>query len=131
MKYLAIAAIGLMALTGCEQSVEDSPEDAPEAYPATYSSVEELRDAFVQAGGICPEWEQKNHVKLAAESGTCSDSNVMSVYISEAQKDEAVNTLMSITESKTSLLVGENWIINDKQIDSIDREIGGVFVTRG
>jgi len=108
-------------LSGCAQNTH--------AYPDTYRSVEELRDAFVQAGGDCPNWEQSNQVKLAAESGTCSSTNVLSIYTSSASKDEVIATLKSLGMEGLSLLAGDNWIINDPEVKNLDTAIGGVLVT--
>ncbi len=122
MKKLIIASvIGAIALSGCAQNTH--------AYPDTYRSVEELRDAFVQAGGDCPNWEQSNQVKLAAESGTCSSTNVLSIYTSSASKDEVIATLKSLGMEGLSLLAGDNWIINDPEVKNLDTAIGGVLVT--
>jgi len=120
-KLIAIAAVVLL-VTGCASQSE--PE-----YPSSYRSVEELKEAFVKAGGECPDWEQTNQVKLAAESGTCSESNVLSIYSSEAVRDEALAAYKSIALGDSTLLVGENWIINDKRVKELDSAIGGTFVT--
>lgn len=128
-KLLALGAIALM-LSGCSagpKSMEASGSAA--TYPSTYRSVEELRDAFVRAGGSCDHWEQDNVVKAAAESGRCSESNVLSIYTSKAEVDRAVQLFKSLGSIDAKLLVGENWIINDPAVGDLPEEFGGTFVT--
>ena len=111
-------AIGALSLSAC--STEDPP--APESQPVSaeeelpgdleYKTVVELRDAVVYLGFPCPEWDERNQVTLAAGSGVCSTSSVLSVYLSDASKDEAIQNLKSFNDSKGTLIVGPNWIIN-------------------
>lgn len=115
---IGIAAIVALTLTGCANT-----------YPTEYRSVEELRDAFVKAGGECENWEQTNKVRLATESGTCSTSNVLSIYSSRNAVDEAVQVFKSLGAGGQSLLIGENWIINDPNVRNLDPAIGGTFLT--
>lgn len=134
MKKLVVAAAVALLMTGCAAGTDTTdsaaPEVAPEPkYPATYRSVEELRDSFVEAGGACPDWVQENLIVAAAESGTCSTTNVLSVYTSQESKDEAVSTLKEIAISDLNLLVGENWVINDPVVASLDPELGGTLVS--
>jgi hypothetical protein len=53
-----------------------------------FESVVEMRDAYIEIGGSCSDWEQSNQIKLALESGGCSDGNVMSIYSSRSVADE-------------------------------------------
>ncbi len=130
MKKLGIALIGAcLLLAGCSAS-PSAPETSAASYPATFRSVEELRDAFVAAGGDCPAWQQTNQIPLAAESGTCSDSNVLSIYSSTADRDELVRGYKSIATSDSAILVGENWVINDKSVRDLDPALGGTLVTK-
>lgn len=99
------------------------------SYPDTYRSVEELKDAFVKAGGTCDNWNQSNQVVLANESGTCSDQNVLSIYASESAVDEALEAYKSLGSTDSTLLIGENWIINDPSVKDLDPAIGGTFFT--
>lgn len=130
MKRLLAASITALLLTGCAATSEpDAPAQEAASYPETYRSVVELKDAFVQAGGDCPSWEQTNQVKTASESGTCSPTNVLSIYTSEAEKEDALELFKSIAQPGAALLVGKNWIINDKSVKEIDPAIGGTFFT--
>lgn len=129
MKKLVTVLACTAMLAGCS-SISPTP-DQPD-YPDTYRSVEELRDAFVRAGGACDEWEQSNRVTAASESGTCSDSNVLSVYSSQDDRDQVVDSLreFSTTIGGMNLLVGENWIVNDPAVKNLDPAMGGVLVTK-
>lgn len=128
MLLAGVAGAALVALSACSQV---APELEPEAatYPETFRSVEELRDAFVEAGGECPSWEQSNHIPAAAESGTCSDSNVLSIYTSKDSTEAAFDNYKTIAQPGASLLVGENWIINDEVVKDLDPALGGVLFT--
>ncbi len=130
MKKLGVTAIAaVLVLAGCSSSPTPQPtSDA--AYPAKFRTVEELRDAFVRAGGSCPNWQQTNQIPLAAESGTCSSSNVLSIYSSTADRDELVRGYKSIAMEDSVIMVGENWVINDKQVRSLDPALGGTIVSK-
>lgn len=126
MRKLGIALIGVCTLlVGCSAAPA-----ATASYPATFRSVEELRDAFVRAGGDCPDWKQTNQIPLAAESGTCSDSNVLSIYSSTADRDKLVTRYKEIASEDSVILVGENWVINDKAVRDLDPTLGGTLVTK-
>lgn len=124
MKKTAVALVFLAFLaTGCTQG---------HSYPDTYRSVEELRDAFVEAGGDCPEWDQTNAVTASSESGTCSTTTVLSIYSSTSDRDVVVDNIRAMAEviGGANLLVGENWIINDPNVADLDPEMGGTLFTK-
>lgn len=126
MKKVVIAcAAAVLALAGCTSAGDTAANE----YQDSYRSVEDLRDAFVAAGGDCPEWEQTNQIKAAAESGTCSSSNVLSIYSSDATRDGAVEILKAISDN-INLLVGENWVINDDSVQDLDPALGGTLVSK-
>lgn len=125
MKELtAIGLVGVLLLAGCAES-----KPSPAAETKSYRTVEELKDEFIRAGGDCPEWAQTNQVKLAAESGTCGSSNVLSTYTSEAEKDHALALFREIAQPGTTLLVGPTWIINDKSVKELSPSLGGTVVS--
>ena len=122
-----ITAIGLL-LTGCVStptSVAESPTPAPKA---TYATVVELRDAYMKAGGACPDWQPNNVVKLAAQSGACDANTVLSTYLSSDIRDQVVTTLKGFGGG-VHLLVGENWVINTLDPESYVSELGGTVVS--
>jgi len=101
----------------------------------TYKSVEALRDAFVDAGHECPAWDQDDRIEAALESGNCSDSVVLSIYVNREEAVAAAEALTSIGADMlgedTRVLVGPNWIINanDEDYATLKSELGGTIET--
>lgn len=131
MKIPLVLVAVVLLLAGCSttapKAVESTPP--PPAKPqATYSTVVELRDAFVKAGGDCPDWVANNRVKLAAQSGDCDANTVLSTYLSADIRDQVVTTLKGLSVD-THLLVGENWVINVADPDLFVKVLGGTVVT--
>lgn len=109
-----------LVATGCTTAPERD---------ARYSSVEALRDAFVNAGGECPDWDQANQVTLAAESGVCSETSVLSIYLTQADRDELVANYKAFGFIEGTLLVGDNWVINDPNAKELSKRLGGTLVS--
>jgi hypothetical protein len=133
LTYVVLAAI---ALTSCSNSSASSSKGK------SFETLLEMRDAFIVVGGDCSDWKQENAVKLALESGDCSDSNVLSIYSSRAAADEqnrAFKKMISeilpseIEEDRPiHLLVGENWILNEsdmKLLYDFQSKYGGDLIT--
>lgn len=101
------------------------------------------------AGMSCVSWNQHNAMTLAAESGECSTGSggyVLSTYVSQSSRDDAVQRFKefslglrdsleddedvnpSLTDEET-LLVGPNWIINSNAAESLQVKLGGKLVT--
>jgi len=107
-----VAASGL--LMSCSNSSGDSVQ------PKRFETVIEMRDAYIEAGGDCPNWELST-VSLAIGSGSCSDSSVLSIYSSREIANEQNSQMKayilemfpSSLNDRLTLLVGENWILND------------------
>ena len=102
-----------------------------------FSSIEDLRDAFVKAGGQCWEWKKNNprksNFKSQKGNATC-DSKTFLVLFSDgvSSKDEALgfaNTLRGMN-FEVSLLVGKNWMINSDQVTKVSAQLGGTLITR-
>lgn len=134
---IILASTLALFLGGCSAAPVAAPTTAAPTPPAnggTYGSVQELKDAFVAAGGICESWDQSNHVTKAAESGSCSDQNVMSTFLSKEEitsliaSNKALNKELNL-KSDTVWLTGENWIINDPTAAQLRGKLGGVLVT--
>lgn len=117
-----------LTLAACGSATPESEPSSTEVVVQEYSSVTELRDAAVAAGYECPSWTQSNHVTAAAQSGSCSDVDVFSTYLSEAAVQDNVEGLKSFGE--IHLLVGPNWIINIEQpaLDMLAAGLGGTVV---
>lgn len=132
---------GALALTGCGGSSADTTsgpapepfETAPPANGGTYPTVEELKDAFVAAGGSCPSFNEDNAVTLAAQSADCSGSVVLSTFLSSSTIDELIQNnkeiFADIDIDLDPWLVGENWVINAPDVDELREKLGGTIVS--
>lgn len=126
MRQAIAAVLMLGALVGCTATPEPD-------HSKSYATVDELRADFESAGGKCGEWDQTNAVTLAAQSGDCSRSTVLSIYSSEGDRDEVVSNLKGIVDElggEVHLLVGPNWIINTTDPESYVEALGGVVVAK-
>lgn len=143
-----VAAIGLAGCSSGDTTKPSTPVTSSQATLGEVDSVVELKDAAMAAGLPCPFWEQTNAVTLAAESGECttgSGSYVLSTYISESSRDDAVQRFKdfslgirktlegkedvdpTLTDEET-LLVGPNWVINSNTAASLQVTLGGKIV---
>ena len=131
MKRLAIALAAAVLVTGCSSQTVGTSTPTPTKIGAVkYESLTDLRDAAIKAGYRCVTWTQDNRVTAAAESGSCSDSDVFSIYITEADTSAAATRLKAIG-GETHLLVGPNWIINADSTASVTQlknALGGTAV---
>ncbi|WP_284977603.1 hypothetical protein [Arthrobacter sp. fls2-241-R2A-200] len=138
---LTVCLLGAVALTGCapvggtSTASASTPTPTPtKTVPANgehYSSVASLEAAFVEAGGDCSGFEQTNKVTHAAESGNCGTGSVLSVYSSLSDRDAVVDEMKQFADViGMNVLVGENWIINDKKVAQYQPKLGGTLVTR-
>lgn len=139
---LGALLLGVVTLTGCggggsftsTAPTATSTSIPTKTVPANgehYSSVGSLKSAFIGAGGDCSVYEETNQVTLAAESATCGKSTVLSIYSSVADRDAAVDGLKQFADMiGMHLLVGENWIVNDKNVTQYQPKLGGTLVTR-
>lgn len=115
---------------GAAESVAESSAPAPKA---RYDSVAELKEAFVTAGGECPDFKQTNRVKFSAESADCSTTTVLSTYLSaeavQKRVDESKEAFAGLDSS--TWLVGENWIVNTSNPESFQNKMGGQLISWG
>lgn len=140
-----VAAVGVLVGCGGGDTTEPSVPATSSQALGEVGTVAELKDAAVAAGYACPNWRQDNVVKLAAESGRCSDSDVFSTYLSESTRDELVQALKDMTKDTREmladdedvdptlldeevLLVGPNWVINSSEAVSLQGKLGGQIV---
>lgn len=100
------------------------------------STIDEVVEAFVEAGGVC-NWKQTDEVRLAVASGTCSDSTVISIYENTDKRTKALNAQRDIVllfepENSTPLaaLAGENWVINSPEAESMQEALGGTWIVK-
>lgn len=145
---LAFLLVGCSAQSGPQAAVEVTNEQqSPSAELADeksqtlgeVGSVAELRDAVVQAGYPCQDWTQTNVVANAAESGSCSERDVLSTYASQPDRDAQVaqerankDLLRSAGLEPGVTIVGPNWMANlpaDADIESIHAVLGGILIS--
>lgn len=136
---LRAAGVLVLALliVGCSGSRVDEPEVTPTGaleQVGAVSTIEELVNAYVAAGGDC-EWERTDEVTPADASGTCraldaqsceeaTDWARLSFFSSTSARDEAAGEIRS-GECELSLLVGENWIVDASDAVDVAVEMGG------
>jgi hypothetical protein len=133
----AVAAVLGVALlvAGCsggEVSAEDSPSPAIEK-DATYSTIGDFRDAVEEAGYSCSAWSERGQSSFAAAAADCDSATVLSIFTSEAQRDEQAATLkaLAIGDEGKPLLIGPNWMINGKveMLEQVQPALGGIIDT--
>ncbi|WP_240372875.1 hypothetical protein [Brevibacterium zhoupengii] len=126
-RVLNLAAVVVMAgfLGGC----------GPGESGGNFEDVDELREAFADAGGTCDDWNQTDTVAGALQSGECSSTSQLSVF------KDASGVQYQITEVKKSdraegmgdWLTGENWIIatdgSTENATDLQAEFGGQVVS--
>lgn len=133
-----VAAACLIALTSCgDDGSEASPSEPSESTPivekdARYGTVEGLMEAAVRAGYDCNRWRQDDDVDLAAESGTCSNSDVFATYASDGDLQAQLDTFRELDEMFADLdmepdptLVGPNWTIKGSEGVKLQEVLGG------
>lgn len=138
---VAILALGACGDDGDSGGDDPKPssgdETTSEAPPATYGSVEELKNAAVDAGYNCPNWKADNKVTLAAESGHCSGSDVFATYASPGDLQSQLDTDKDLDQMLVDAgidpdihLVGENWSIRgvDAEVRPLQEHLGGTIV---
>lgn len=120
------ATAGVALLAGCSGGGEAVPAVTGEA--TEFATVEDLRDAYVAAGGTCDAWEEVDPGDYDATAGRCSDSVVMAVYANPDELAAAVERSQNLA-IQTHLLVGENWMLNVENPQDFVDALGGTTVS--
>ena len=123
-----IAALPFLTACGAINSSTSSTKNQ------TYSTVSEFKDAYVGAGGYCPDWQQTDLVQAATESGNCSDSSVLSIYSSPDDAQQAASDFRNYfadSAIQQTILVGSNWILNSDDVSTVQGTLGGTIYTVG
>jgi len=138
----ALISLALAALTACSSPIAATPAASASTVVVTsstptptstvviaktYSTLADFRDDVIAAGYDCPNWHQTNQVKLAAASGSCSDNDVLSIYLSSADVSQVVQNLKELNAS-VHLLVGPNWVFNTSAPEMYRPKLGGIVV---
>lgn len=124
----------LLVLTGCTAGgeTETRPSPVPTATElGQVHDINELVSAYESAGGVCDDWEQTDQVSSASASGNCSSSTVLMTFDSVADRDSTADAILSlpIEGETTTILVGENWIVNADDVHRISTSLGGDLLT--
>lgn len=129
IKLSVAAAALLLALTGCTSAPAADPTPTS-AELGKVSTVEEVRDAFIDAGGVC-NWKQTDRVTVATASGECSSKTVIMLFDDRSDRETVVSNLqaLKLDDSELTLLVGENWVINSPDAETMASTLGGEWVT--
>jgi hypothetical protein len=123
MRWAAPLLLASCMLTGCGGSSE-------------YSDVLELRDAAVDAGLDCPDWERTSDEDTKA-TGACSDDAVLILYrdadgrktgVAEMVKTHQEFNKMLGADVPQTLLVGDNWVINSPDAADLADDLGGEVI---
>jgi hypothetical protein len=131
---VGLAIVGI-AVVGCGSTTPVAPESSSPSVvkDARYGSVTDLKDAAVLAGLPCPTFELSNQVESAAQSATCSDDSVLSTFATDADLQKMLANYRSSSDvfiqqgiEPSSLLVGQNWVINASEVLALQPIMGGV-----
>lgn len=113
------SAAGLFLLAGCSA-------------PGEYKGVEEMKDAFVDAGGTCIEWDNHDGTILAEESGSCDGNAALSFFGDNAEGFKTSQETFGMLD--IPYIGGENWIIQTDDFDGVEggkkmaKDLGGELV---
>lgn len=124
-KKLGIATLtfGLaFSLVGCGQLGGDG---------GAFDDIGQLKQAFEKAGGSCLQWNESNNVTSALQSGDCNSETVLMLFGSSEEALERAEDLRDMSLSfgfEPNLLVGENWLINSNQVESVQPAMGGTLM---
>lgn len=118
MKRLA-AGLLILALNGCASS------------PPPSDTVEQLRERFVSAGGVCND-AAPFRLAPATESLACSGGAVLHTVDSDADRSAIVDYYLesASVRSRTHIMLGaERWIIVDRisVIVTVMPKLGGII----
>jgi hypothetical protein len=128
-----IAAIGEDEQTAAPAPSSAAPTAANTAVAAQeYATVIELRDAVVAAGYPCPNWQQNSKEygpKFAAESGKCTDNDVLSTYATAVRVEQQIEMAAGVV----ILVRGPNWLLNipESHRERVRAALGGEIVDEG
>ena len=131
---IVVASLTLCAtalLTSCSAGSSVTSTPTPTTQPiGKASTIDEVRDAFIAAGGVC-NWTQDDRVTVATASGVCSDSTVIMLLDDRSDREKMVSNLQSLklADRDLTLLVGENWVINSPSAEDMQAELGGEWVS--
>jgi hypothetical protein len=116
----SLTALATMVVGGCGGTSSSS-----------YSSVETLRADAIRAGLTCPSWTRDDRAD-GTQAGSCSPTTRLFVYEDDDALDAAMKQFHEISDETGmpfTVLVGENWVVNDVNAALLQKELGGEIVT--
>lgn len=122
------AAVLALLISGCSAAAPQAAPTPTSIAIGKASTIEDVRDAFIDAGGVC-NWEQTDVVKAATASGECSSHTVIMLFSDRSERETVVSNLQQFKlEGGLTLLVGENWVINSPEAEDMQSQLGGEWV---
>lgn len=98
----------------------------------SYKTINEFKQAFVNAGGQC--WEWKRDPDISGQSGgTCDKLTTLVFYTKKTDTLAQAIEFAKVERSlgfKVHLIVGPNWMVNSDQVKYVHRKLGGTLMTR-
>ena len=128
----ALAISASLALAGCSglpgAPGTEASVPAITGKPTSYASIEELRDAYVAAGGECNEWEPLDAGKTDGQGGYCNSKTTLAVF---GNPDDLAATVKNTIDlaGTVHLLVGENWVVNTPNPQDFVETLGGTITS--
>lgn len=127
---VSLALLVVASLLAACTPAQSSPKSTPTPTASTLgkvTTIDQLVKAYVAAGGVC-NWKQDDVVRGSVASGTCSKAATLSIYTGSADRDKVVSNMRTLPIEST-LLVGENWIINAADAPGMKDKLGGEAIT--
>lgn len=122
MKKSTVLIAGVLTLAACSgpASSAATSSTAPPTL-GTVSSVDDLKSAYVEAGGTCDGvLDHRGIVKAAADSAWCpGGSPVLSIYLDHDDAKASADGLISVGRTVgVTVIVGDNWLVNVGSVDA-------------
>lgn len=98
---------------------------------SSYASVDALRADAIRGGLVCPTWTRDDRPD-GTQAGSCSATTRLFVYKNGDALDAAMAQFHDISDRTGmpfTVLVGENWVVNDVNAAMLQKELGGEIVT--
>ncbi len=94
-----------------------------------FESIDELKEAYVNAGAECDEWQLGSQTGSWTAFGNCDLTRAtLSIYDSTEDRDSMIEQLQDGTSLHSQALVGSNWIITTDTDTSIAEEMGAEVI---
>ncbi len=132
----AFATNPVVTATPSPVDTDATDDSTPTPDSATYPTVDDLRAAFIAAGGSCTDYTKVTTVAKATGAATCGSKYTLAVFATAADPDVVVNA-SGAKKSPYLMLVGANWLViaaSQHQFDTFTAlllKLGGFIVPQG